>query len=38
MTDIGKLCEELYRKIEWQKMPLSMSAEDRQQMLLSAIE
>lgn len=37
MTDIGKLCEKLYRKIEWQKMPLSMSTEEKQQMLIDAI-
>lgn len=37
MTDIGRLCEKLYRKIEWQKMPLSMSTEEKQQMLINAV-
>lgn len=37
MTDIGKLCEKLYRKIEWQKMPLSMTTEEKQQMLIDAV-
>ena len=37
MTDIGKLCEKLYRKIEWQKMPLSMTTEEKQQMLIAAV-
>ena len=37
MTDIGKLCEELYQKIEWQKMPLSMSATQKEDMLISAV-
>lgn len=37
MTDIGKLCEDLYRRIEWQKMPLSMSTEEKEKMLTEAI-
>ena len=37
MTDIGKLCEKLYAKVEWQKMPLSMSTEEREIMLINAI-
>jgi len=37
MTDIGRLCEKLYAKIEWQKMPLTMSAYEKQQMLIDAI-
>lgn len=37
MTDIGKLCNKLQHKIEWQKMPLTMSTEEKQQMLIDAI-
>jgi len=37
MTDIGKLCEKLYSKIEWQKMPLSMSTDEQEIMLVNAI-
>lgn len=37
MTDIGKLCEDLYRRIEWQKMPLSMSTAEKERMLAEAI-
>lgn len=37
MTDIGKLCERLYHKVEWQKMPLTMSTLEKQQMIADAI-
>lgn len=37
MTDIGKLCEKLYHKIEWQKMPLSMTNDGKRQMLIDAV-
>lgn len=37
MTDIGRLCEKLYNKIEWQKMPISMSVEQKEKMLVDAI-
>lgn len=37
MTDIGKLCERLQHKVEWQKTPISMSDEDKQNMLIEAI-
>lgn len=37
MTDIGSLCEELYNKIEWQKMPASTSSQDKTNMLIKAI-
>lgn len=37
MTDIGKLCEKLQGKIEWQKMPLTMSDNEKRQMLVDAI-
>ena len=37
MTDIGRLCEKLYHKIEWQKMPLSMRMEQKHEMLIDAI-
>lgn len=37
MTDLGKLCERVYKKIEWQKFPVEYSSEDKQRMILDAI-
>lgn len=37
MTDIGKLCEKLYGQVEWQKMPISVTTEDKHKMLIDAI-
>ena len=37
MTDIGSLCEKLYEKIEWQKMPLTLTASEKEKMLVHSI-
>ena len=37
MTDIGKLCEKLYNKIEWQKMPIVNSSKEYKNMLINAV-
>lgn len=37
MTDLGRLCERLYQKVEWQKMPISESPDEIQDMLIYCI-
>lgn len=37
MTDIGRLCEKLQDKIEWQRMPATMNTESKTEMLVKAI-
>lgn len=37
MTDIGRLCSELYDQVEWQKMPVGCNNEDKEKMLVSSI-
>lgn len=37
MTDIGQLCQELYDRIEWQKMPQNLNTVEFQGMLVRAL-
>ena len=37
MTDLGRLCERVYKKIEWQKFPVEFSTKDKEMMILDAI-
>lgn len=37
MTDLGKLAEKVYQKIEWQKLPPTYSNKDKQLMILNAL-
>lgn len=37
MTDIGRLCEKLYHRIEWQKMPIQPTDDEYGDMLIRAI-
>lgn len=37
MTDIGALCKKLYKKIEWQKLPIQYTEDEYTDMLVSAI-
>lgn len=37
MTDIGKLCSKLYGRIEWQRLPSTINAIDKEKMLINAI-
>lgn len=37
MTDIGALCSKLYDRIEWQRLPSSVSCVDKNDLLIKAI-